>query len=789
MLAYSVTFFCHDCRMGSPSLTRSSHGKPAAELKGRLRLFFWGALVALIVGVTEFGAPIENLMRDIRNVARSTPASDRLLIVAIDDRSIEALKSWPWRRSHYANIIDRLSVLGPKSISLDIDFSSTSTPIEDERLSRALSRQSPRVVLPVQVVVDPTTGSNVDLVPVASLRREADLASIDALHNFRGEVRSLPYSFRVAGQAHPSMGARVAGASGGVGEMFPIDYAIDPRSIPTVSAIDVLKGTIPAERVAGKSIIIGATSAQLGDKFSLPRHGVLPGLYLQALGAETLWRGRPLVVGWFPPSLLALALFSALIFIRDVRLGAMCGGAAILGLVTIPVVLEERGIVADIVPSLVFGLAVTGALAWWALKHLYRARGNRHAVSGLPNLNALREDAAGQKLVLVVAKVHNYPEIASALAPDVEAALIQQIARRLQLISSASRLYQGDDGLFAWFAKPEAAPLPDEHLKALYRIFRGPMVAGDSQIDVAVTFGVDRQHEEPLAGRLSGALTAADEAMKEGLEWKSYDPSRHENTAWKLTLLSQLDRAIDNGDLWVAFQPKLDLATDRIIGAEALARWDHPERGAVSPADFVLAAEQSGRIGKLTDYVLSHSIAAAALLNEGGDGINIAVNLSARLINGIRLTETVSALLAKYRIPGSCLTLEITETAALAGAGRDLEILKELRGMGVKLSIDDYGTGLSTLDYMKRIPASEIKIDKSFIQAIDRSRSDRLMVHSTIQLAHSLGQKVVAEGVERTETLEILKQLGCDIAQGYLIGRPEPLDALERRVTDQRRAA
>jgi EAL domain-containing protein (putative c-di-GMP-specific phosphodiesterase class I) len=310
-----------------------------------------------------------------------------------------------------------------------------------------------------------------------------------------------------------------------------------------------------------------------------------------------------------------------------------------------------------------------------------------------------------------------------------------------------------------------------------------------SQVDTTITFGVDARTGQPLAARLGSALVAADQALREGTKWKSYDPSQSEDIAWKLSLLSQLDQAIDDGNIWIAFQPKMDVSTRSIIGAEALARWNHPEKGAINPIDFIPAAEQSGRIGKLTDYVLARSIEAAASLNRPGTYFTVAVNLSARLIDGTALAETVSRLLTQHNLPPTCLTLEITETAALAGYGKDLGILKELRNIGVQLSIDDYGTGLSTLDYMKRIPATEIKIDKSFIEAIEKSRSDRLMVHSTIQLAHSLGQKVVAEGVERPETLEMLALMGCDIAQGYLIGHPLPLEEFHKLLTKRQRAA
>jgi len=255
-------------------------------------------------------------------------------------------------------------------------------------------------------------------------------------------------------------------------------------------------------------------------------------------------------------------------------------------------------------------------------------------------------------------------------------------------------------------------------------------------------------------------------------------------------MLSQLDSAIDEGQVWVAYQPKLELATNRIVGAEALARWTHPEKGPIAATEFVAAAEQHNRIGKLTDFVLERAVGAAAQINKRGIDFGIAVNLSARLLTDKGFTLRLSALLARHGLAPDRLTLELTETAALTGNGEGVDMIARLRDLGVRISIDDYGTGLSTLEYLKKIPANEIKIDQSFVKGMVDNRSDRLMVQSTIGLAHSLDRKVVAEGVEQREILELLIEMGCDIAQGFAVGRPMSLESLAKRIaTDRKRSA
>jgi EAL domain-containing protein (putative c-di-GMP-specific phosphodiesterase class I) len=240
--------------------------------------------------------------------------------------------------------------------------------------------------------------------------------------------------------------------------------------------------------------------------------------------------------------------------------------------------------------------------------------------------------------------------------------------------------------------------------------------------------------------------------------------------------------------VWVAYQPKLELGSGSITGAEALIRWTHPERGPINPADFILEAEQRNRIENLTSFVLEQAVAAAASINRTRR-FAVAVNISARLINDPLLTEMVRSCLERHKLDPRCLTLEVTETASIATGTGALSPLHDLATLGVHISIDDYGTGLSTLEYLKKVPAAELKIDKGFIQALTRSQSDRLMVRSTLQLAHSLQRTVVAEGVENQETLDALRGMGCDIAQGYFIARPMTLEKLSEFLSTADQAA
>jgi len=758
----------------------------ALRRDSRARILLWVGFVALLFGVLDLGRIFEQTLYLARTQAQHK-ASGKIVIIGIDERSIERIPQVPWPRGVHATLADRLNALGAERVFFDIDFSLPSQPKEDKAFAAALARLQGRATLALRFLIDPLTGKRIDSFPLESLRRQSNLANINVQYMAHGSVWHVPYALTYGGRDYPSFAAALARKSGPTGEMFPIDYSIDARSVPIVSAIDVMDGRVRPEVIRGKTVIIATSTLRLGDEFLMPRHGPAPGVYVQVLGAETLMAGIPFVVGWFLPLLIvALASIFCLFSRRPERSVALFVGT-LAATLFIPLLLERRGIRAEIVPALVMLIGSGAVHAWIRFRRILRERGTTNLTTGLPNLNALRRVTDSGAAPLVAARVLNYAQICAAFRTDDERSLAGQIAGRLTIGAPQTIVYQGDEGIFAWFA-PTDADL-EEHLGALHALFRSPVAVAGDRFDLTVTFGVDTGAERPIASRLGGALSAADEAASESRKWKRYEPGEGEDAAWRLSILSQLDAAIGAGDLWVAYQPKFDVKTRQVVGAEALVRWTHPTKGAISPMEFIPAAEQSGRIEKLTEFVLDRAIRACSLAIKRNPDFNMAVNLSPKLLGSFPLEERVAELLAAYQIPAHCLTLEVTETAALARAESDLAPLHRLRARGVKISIDDYGTGLSTLDYIKRLPACEIKIDKSFVQAVGKSHSDRLMVHSTIQLAHSLGHVVVAEGVEDLATFETLAEMGCDQVQGYYFAKPMIFSHLTPLIPGWRKAA
>ena len=765
------------------------------------RLWACAMALGLLAGVAGFPG-IEGGVRYLKSRLHQHPASGRVAVVEIDDHSLAVLGRWPIPRSVYATLTDTLFAQGARSVTFDFDLSSASNPVDDARFAAAIARHPGGVVLANRFLVDPRTGRSSLLQPLPAFARVAKLANLSMPFDSAGKVGELPYAVGADDGVAPGIAAAIAERQGTtfaptLGDtigalvrpdpaLFQLDGSIRLESIPRVPMSSVLRDSPRDGRFAGRDVLVGPTTDQVGDMYVVSPYGRIGGVLVQAIGAETLFAGMPRDLGGVPALLLAgLIAFYILPLTQRRHAIATLGAAALalpLGAAALPV-----SVSVSVVPAIAVLLAAACFQLAALIKDMLRSRAMVNQISGLLNLTALRQLPSRRASRLVVAHIHNFAEATATLPSEGEAILIAQIASRLRLGMTEAELYHGDNGVFAWFSTDDVAVV-GERLDALHALFRSAVTVAGQTLDLVVTFGVDDDESRSIANRLGSALVAAAEALAEGGRWREFDKAKLADTAWKLSMLSELDAAIDDGHLWVAYQPKLDLRNRRIVGAEALVRWTHPEKGAISPIEFVAAAEQHNRIEKLTAHVLERAVLAAATINTHDIRFGIAVNLSARLLDEPGLVEQVAAVLAKHGLDPTLLTLEVTETASLA-TDRSLDTLHALRALGVHISIDDYGTGLSTLEYLRKIPAGEIKIDRSFVQSVLSSSSDLLMVNSTIQLAHSLGHTVVAEGVESADILLRLAELGCDIAQGYHIGRPMTFQDLARRLLAERRQA
>ena len=403
--------------------------------------------------------------------------------------------------------------------------------------------------------------------------------------------------------------------------------------------------------------------------------------------------------------------------------------------------------------------------------------------TGLANRAALERRAAGSsKAYVVLFGIERFEVVRNAIGYDSMARLIAAMGGRLSALAGGAPLARVGAGALGLVieADDDAAALIEA--ARLGEAAHTPICLDGAPVDIALTAGVAPvSGAGGIASPIDRAAVAVDQARTARRSAALFDAAAYGDPAGNLSLVGELMAAMRNGEFSLNYQPKYDLREDRITGVEALARWTHPRRGFVSPDLFIGMAEETGHIRPLTEWTVRQAIADQRALDAAGQPLMISVNISGRLLSDSGFADFCLKAVEEWQ---ARLCFEITETAVIDNPEKALAIIDRFAAAGIGVSIDDYGSGLSSLAYLKQIRADELKIDKAFILTLDQSGRDALLVKSTIDLAHSLGLKVTAEGVETPTALALLRGMGCDLAQGYLIGRPMPLAALIERLAE-----
>lgn len=409
------------------------------------------------------------------------------------------------------------------------------------------------------------------------------------------------------------------------------------------------------------------------------------------------------------------------------------------------------------------------------------------ALTGLPNRplfmrrlddaieNARTKRRSGGVAVLLLG-LDRFKEVNNTLGHAVGDQALQELSKRLTatLPKSALLARLGGDEFAILLPCGTESSEPNEMASRIHATLEASLDVDSIRLELDGSVGIALWpiHADTSTELMQRADVAMNASKQAPARVEFYNAAQDENSLRRLTLSGDLRRAIKDGQLFLQYQPKVDLKTGRLSGVEALVRWRHPEYGAVSPDDFIEHAELTGAIVPLSGWVLSTAIDRTASWRANGLDIDVAVNLSARLLNCPDIVDLVEAALKRAKLAAGHLILEVTESALMADPERAQATLSALKGLGVRLAIDDYGTGYSSLAYLSDLKADELKIDKRFVQFAAENASDRTIVESTIALAHNLGLKVVAEGVEDERAYRLLRRLGCDTGQGFHFAKP-----------------
>ncbi|AEH08727.1 MULTISPECIES: putative bifunctional diguanylate cyclase/phosphodiesterase [Protofrankia] len=406
---------------------------------------------------------------------------------------------------------------------------------------------------------------------------------------------------------------------------------------------------------------------------------------------------------------------------------------------------------------------------------------------------AIAATATGSRSALLLVDLDRFRDVNDTLGHDAGDQLLRGIAERLRRGVRAGDLVTriGGDEFAILLTGIRDADAAETIAATLTRVLARPVGVEGMMLSVEASIGIACLPED--GDTVDELLRRADVAMYQAKRthggYRRYRADEDSSTLAHMALMADLHDALDHGDINLCYQPQIDLETGRIVAFEALVRWNHPVPGRLSPDAFIGAVEQSGRIGDFTRTVLREALSAAGQWHADGARVGISVNLFARNLLEPGLATEIAQLLLANRLSAAALTLEITERAVVTESAATVRSLAALRDLGVRLAVDDFGTGYGALNVLGQFDLHEVKIDQSFVHNVAGDRANSAIVRATVALAHDLGLRVVAEGVEDAETLNALSTLGCDLAQGTLISPPCPAEEATALLRDAGRLA
>ncbi|MGV3510584.1 MAG: EAL domain-containing protein [Novosphingobium sp.] len=727
-------------------------------------------IIPALLALTDFLTPIDHVYRNALAKVGGHVSADSVVVLSFDG-GLHAGEKSIIGTGRLASVLDRVASQMPQRVFVDSPVKFGDDIAGDAALKRAIARLQPDIKIVVRSreiggLGHPFSAADFDVPrPDRIGNAEVVLSAWDG--NFMEYGVASPYKIAIGGKRYETLSASLAGADPSVQNSFAPDFLLDIESVPYLKSDKFLSGEYQPGLLTGRTVIVN--SAGIAPPIGLFGEGRVHPLALDLAGATALRKPFAISLGSIPLLLLVWQLIRTASRSRSRKQKMLIYAVEVLAVFAFPILLQKVGISIEIGAAVVC-LTIYASIRIWQL----RVRRVQHtSTSGLPNLLALSAQPFDVGRDVIVAVIARYEEILATLPNDLHGECARQIARRLSVGSGIETIFNGEGGHFAWTEEARPLEMQLNHLEGLRALFSAPLQIGSFTFDTNIHFGLDRNEGLDAQARVNSALASANDALNSGRSVELFEPERLAEASWELSLHARIDEGLRNGEIWLAYQSQWDMRRGEPCGAEALIRWNHPTRGPIAPDAFILQAERAGRIDALTYWVVDEAITAALALNSPGRHFQMSINLSAQMVDKPSLVANFSEIVRRRNIDPRLLTVEVTETSSVRNRPAAVQNLSQLRAMGFKLSIDDFGTGEASLAYLADLPSDELKLDRRFVSRLLTHDRERHIIRSTIDLAHALGQTVVAEGIEDEATYRALIELGCDVGQGYFLGRPQ----------------
>jgi len=574
------------------------------------------------------------------------------------------------------------------------------------------------------------------------------------------------------GKRIPSLWTRLTRTGRPASAEIGPDYSILIEGIPRFDSAQLMaQGAVEPRVPGGSKVVIGSP-----EELRISNQGQQPSGFIHIIAAATNDQGHGTLVYW---NVLLIGVFAALLACAVSRLSKSKRKQAYGRLVTAIVIgiflAGAFGVRTEFSDSIAL-LAIYGgfrALARYKRRHLLLEPRSR-----LPNFVALHRDLGGDEiapnLAIVVAKVARLDSVFTTLTPGEQERYLRQIADRLAIGQGGSTIYYDGGKYFAFALKTAQFEDLEAHLRGLRAIATQSVEVGARLFDVSMTIGVDQDAYRTVSNRLSSAIAAADRAREAYRPVFMITDFQSDREDWDYSLQTRLEHALSHDRIDIALQPQFDLVSGDIVGAEALARWFDEEQGQIPPERFIGQCERVGRLDELTERVLSKTLDSIEAMSANGWAPTVSLNISAIQFADEGIADLIERQIVGRAVDPKGVTIELTETARIENFALARRTIERIKQLGMRFSIDDFGIQTANLETIYELPFDEIKIDRLFIGNLRQSTKARAITSSLIGLARDSGMVSVAEGIEDNATLEVLKGLGCERAQGYFLSRPIP---------------
>ena len=741
----------------------------------RLSHALWASLIALLLAFTHTLEPLDRSAWVLQSRLSNRAPSGQIVFVQVDANVTDP--DVPVKRMELAELVSQVRDSGAASLYLDLLFDQPSTSRADGNLRAATAEWGSRLRFVNRIDVA-LAGSGKEMRSIEAVAGGNAKVWMGITSEWPNTVFELPHSYLTSEGIKQSFASAMAGPHFDA-DPFQVEYGFSRRSIQRRSA-SALKGMSRSERLAflrGKIVVVSTADGATASEFRVPNQYAAPPSYVAIYGAETLRDGGLFFVPGVLVTGLAAVLLCCLSMVRRNRRRSWLYSILVFAIALAFLSSNKYGVRIEL------SCAIAATLIYFGFRS--RARWQDHAANidpdtGLPTIRALTSEIVSQKASpghVVIGKIHGFENILKTLDTTQRAAYICKLSERLRIGNPRLAIYV-DGQYLAWQVDEDDQAKMFGHLEGLRAIFAAPVVLGEHAIDVGITFGAALLTPDNRDHCIAAALAAAEETSEALEPVKIAVASQPVDTLWDLSLRARIDAAMEAGEVFCVYQPKMDIAADRLVGVEALVRWEDPERGFIPPMHFVMQCEKAGRMEYLTRYVLQSACSAAKLLHFRGNRITMSVNISATLLTDMRIVGIVRNVLQATGFDANYLVLEITETARIRDLTQARSVLKALKALGTHLSMDDFGVGAANFEALQALPFDEIKIDRQFVSRASSSTKARAITASIVGLGTSARIAVVAEGAETPSDLQMLREIGCWQVQGYALARPMPLTNL-----------